>query len=679
MRVNANLQKDQFPFAKYLALIILIMLLFSGSAVARDNNTISIVVEQFEPMTFVDDEGIYSGFSVDLINHIAMTEGWEVEYTLLPWADCLESVKNGESDLLILVAYSKERDEYLDYTNNSISYEWSQIFASKDSSINLIGDLDGKRVAVIKESYGTLNLQDLTTQYGVDCEFIYVDNFDLIQSLLIEEKVDAGMFARSYAARNNLGVILKETTISTFPVSLHCATAEGQNGELIATIDNYLLELKSDESSVYHEMEDKWFSYKQPYELPRWVFFALSALLLIVLIFMAVSFILKKEVFKRTSELLAKNEELNASKKKYFTLVEGSKDGIIIIQDKVIVFANNRIAEMLGYDLDLFLNTYVFDYVAKDSKCVLEKLYEKRINGDNDIPSNYEMKLLRKDGSSFTADISSSLIEHDGRKAVMVITRDIEERKQTEIMREEMIRAEESNRAKSEFLANMSHELRTPLNSIIGFSDMLGTQIPGELNEKQQRYVGNISNSGKHLLDLINGILDLSKVEAGKMELYVESFSISSVIRDVMNTLMPLAMSRNLVFTYDAGNCLETINADKMKFKQIMFNLASNAIKFTPKDGTVHISTSCVDNDLLVSVKDTGKGISKTDQKKIFHPFTQVDKFTSKEHEGTGLGLSLVKSFVELHGGFVWLESEIDVGTTLFFKIPMDAEITDDL
>lgn len=678
MGEKGSFQGSILSFTKLLVLVLLLFSFFSFSSSAEDNNTVSIVVEQFPPMTFVDDDGIYSGFSVELINHIAITEGWHVEYTLLPWVDCLESVKNGDADLLIAVAYSKERDSYLDYTNNSISLEWSQIFAVKNSDINDIRDLDGKRVAVVKDTYGAAGLLELLKQYDITCDLFYVDSFTSVESLLHEGRADAGMFPRSYAAHNNLATKFKETTVETFPISLHCATTEGENQELIATLDDHFIRLKSDNKSVYYDIEDKWLSYEEPFEPPLWLMVFLIFLVFISLIFIVNSIILKKEVFKRTSELLSKNKELEVSKEKYSTLVEGNNDGIIIVQDGLLVFGNNRIIDMMGYDLESVLNTSVLDYVSPDSKYLVGTLYEMRMRNEQNLPSSYEVQLVRKDGSILDAELNPSLIEHNGRKAVMVIIRDIKERIQAEKMKEEMIRAEESNRAKSEFLANMSHELRTPLNVVIGFSDIMEMQTVGELNEKQQKYMGNISASGKHLLELINGILDLSKIEAGRMSLSIEKFPLLPLIHDVATILTPLAVKKELSFEYDFDDSPERINADRMKFKQILFDLISNAIKFTPKGGTITIGASTDGDDVVVSVKDTGKGISRADQKRVFYPFMQASNFKPKEEEGTGLGLSIVKSFVELHGGTVWVESELGVGSTFFFKMPIEGKLSDE-
>ncbi len=566
MDEKCSFRRYQFSLYKSVILIVLLMMLLSSSAVAQENETISVVISNFPPMTFIDDNGIYTGFSVELIDHIAMTEGWKVEYTLLPWADCLESVKNGDADLLIAAGYTKERDVYLNYTNNSISSEWSQVFTPENSDINSIRDLEGKKIALIENSFAASKFPDLLSQYHINCELIYVDDFKSVVSLLHEDEVDAGLLARSYAAHNDLGLMFRETAIEIYPTSLHCATTAGQNREIIETIDVYLNELKSDNQSVYYELEDKWFSYKQPYELPFQVWYVLLMLVLIIMAFVGISVILNKKVSRRKSELKSRNEELIASNQKYLTLVEESKDGIIIIQDGLLVFANRRISEMLGYDLDDIFKSHLADYVSEEDKVSLKEIYEMNIAGNyTNIPA-HETHLVRKDGSQFIAALIPSLIDHEGKKAMMVIIRDIEEQKQAERLKEEIIRAEEAERAKNNFLANMSHELRTPLNSVIGFSEMLLTQVPGKLNDKQHQYVDNILTSGKHLLSLINAILDLSKIGTGKIELCTESFSPLPVIRETADNLMSVAVKKNLTFSYNVDNCNKNINADRLKF-----------------------------------------------------------------------------------------------------------------
>jgi len=243
------------------------------------------------------------------------------------------------------------------------------------------------------------------------------------------------------------------------------------------------------------------------------------------------------------------------------------------------------------------------------------------------------------------------------------------ERDKLEITSRELAAA---SRTKSEFLANMSHELRTPLNSIIGFSEILHDGVFGPVNEKQAKYVNNVLVSGKHLLQLINDILDLSKVEAGKIELICEDFSVSDAINEVRELTASIAAKKGIVVDLSVDEGLTTIHADEGKFKQILYNLLSNAIKFTPGHGSVTVGARQIEDMAEISVTDTGIGISEADQKKLFQPFMQADATTSREYGGTGLGLSLVKKFSELHGGTAWAESETGKGSTFTFTIPME-------
>lgn len=227
-----------------------------------------------------------------------------------------------------------------------------------------------------------------------------------------------------------------------------------------------------------------------------------------------------------------------------------------------------------------------------------------------------------------------------------------------------------ANRHKSEFLANMSHELRTPLNAIIGFSEVLHERMFGDANAKQMEYFHDIHSSGKHLLSLINDILDLSKVEAGHMELELSRFNLPLALNNALALVKERAERHGIALALDVDRRLNSFVGDERKFKQIILNLLSNAVKFTPEGGHVNVKAVPVESAVEISVADTGVGIAPEDQATVFEEFRQVGADYAHKHEGTGLGLTLTKKFIELHGGQIRVHSEIGKGSTFTFTLP---------
>ena len=230
---------------------------------------------------------------------------------------------------------------------------------------------------------------------------------------------------------------------------------------------------------------------------------------------------------------------------------------------------------------------------------------------------------------------------------------------------------EAASRHKSEFLANMSHELRTPLNAILGFSEVLAERMFGEVNEKQAEYLQDILSSGRHLLSLINDILDLSKVEAGRLELELGRFHLPTALDNALTLVRERATRHGITLTQTVDERLGDIVADERKVKQILLNLLSNAVKFTPEGGRVGLTATAADGVVTIAVSDTGVGIAPEDQAAIFEEFRQVGRDDARKQEGTGLGLTLAKKFVELHGGRIWVQSQVGQGSTFSFTLPV--------
>jgi two-component system, NtrC family, sensor kinase len=273
--------------------------------------------------------------------------------------------------------------------------------------------------------------------------------------------------------------------------------------------------------------------------------------------------------------------------------------------------------------------------------------------------------ILRRDRGAFSPEVVDTLRTLAAQSVLA-----IQNARLFEEIADKSRQLEVASQHKSEFLANMSHELRTPLNAIIGFSEVLMQRMFGELNAKQEEYLKDIYESGRHLLSLINDILDLSKIEAGRMELELTDFDLPTAIDSALTLVRERATRRGIALQKTLDARIGPVQADERKVRQVVLNLLSNAIKFTPEGGRIEVRAMPVDGSVEVSVTDTGVGIAPEDQEAVFEEFRQVGTSAAKQ-EGTGLGLALCRKFVELHGGTIWVASAVGAGSTFTFRLPV--------
>jgi PAS domain S-box-containing protein len=326
---------------------------------------------------------------------------------------------------------------------------------------------------------------------------------------------------------------------------------------------------------------------------------------------------------------------------------------------------NRAAVRHYGYSREEFLAMRITDIRPPgDVSALLEELKKER----PDVQSS-ERRYLTKDGWVIPVAVTSNLAELHGRKVVVVVAEDITARKQAqEILIRSKEDAERATQFKDQFLSTMSHELRTPLNSILGFSELLSDEGYGPLNQRQRRYVDHIHKSGQHLLRLINDILDLSRIEAGRFELDLETVSISSIFDEVVSTMKPLAERKSQSLVHSADDQLE-VRADATRLKQILLNLIGNAIKFTPERGRVGLVATTTDGQLRIEIHDTGPGIPFEEQTRIFEAFYRL-RTPGEAIEGTGLGLAITQRLVQLHGSELGISSEVGKGTCFYFLLP---------
>lgn len=372
-------------------------------------------------------------------------------------------------------------------------------------------------------------------------------------------------------------------------------------------------------------------------------------------------------------------DALRESEARFRALVETTSDWVWEVnRDGIYTYASPKVRDLLGYEPEEVIGKMPFDLMPPDEADRAAGFFWGVVESRKPF-AGFENVNLHKDGRRVVLETSGiPVFDASGNlSGYRGIDRDITERKRLECEMRDRERLEDIVRFKSEFITNVSHELRTPLNSIIGFSELLINRIPGELNERQAKYLNHILVSSQHLLALIIDILELSKLEARKIQLELETPDISEALETTLTMVRPQASKKQIALISEVAPGTLTITADPLRFKQIMYNLLSNAVKFTPEGGQVRVAAQLVQTPqqgdcVQIAVQDTGIGISLEDQHDLFQEFSQVGgKHTSRQY-GTGLGLALTKKMVELHGGRIWVESAGEgQGSTFFFSLPV--------
>ncbi|MCX8116576.1 MAG: ATP-binding protein [Desulfobacterota bacterium] len=527
-----------------------------STSYARDRRTLVVGIYENPPKVFLSGTGKPAGIFVDIIEHIAKSEGWKVRYVPGTWAEGLARLARGEIDLMPDVAYSSEREKLYSFHKVPVLSSWFQVYAPKDSGIRSIVDLDGRKVAVLEGSIQHDAFKGLIESFGFSVILMTFPDYKTLFQKVKEGKADAAVSHRFHAHRYARSFGLEDTAVIFQPTTLFFAAPKRGYDDLLETLDDYLLALKKDPKSIYYQSLKQWVGEEVRFRIPSWVKMAVLGMGLVLFFSVTGSLLLKHQVNVKTQELRRANEEMEQR-------------------------IENRTAELA----------------------------------------------------------------------------------------EAMKRAQEADRLKSAFLATMSHELRTPLNSIIGFTGILLQGLAGPLNEEQQKQLTMVQTSARHLLALINDILDISKIEAGQLTLSSSTFDLKNSLEKIVNMVAPLAEKKGLRLTLEVSDEVGALKTDQRRFEQVLLNLLNNAVKFTEK-GEVKVSCLRDGDGYLVSVRDTGIGMRPEEMEHIFEPFRQIDTGLTRKYEGTGLGLSISKRLVEIMGGSIQVASQFGQGSTFTVRLP---------
>lgn len=719
-------------------LLTLFLLLIWPSAHAE--TIVRVGVYENSPKVALSPGGQPEGVFIDLIQAVAEREGWRVEYVSGSWAEGLDRLSAGTIDLMPDVALTPERQRIYAFHEEPVLSSWVQVYAHAGSEIRSLLDLSGKRVAVLERSVQQNFFTHMVSGFGIDVELVERSDFDAAFEAVRSGQADAVVTNRFFGARHALRYGLEDTAIIFNPSKLYFAAPLNGRHDLLLAIDRHLREFKRDSSSVYYASLGRWIAGEvHQTRIPGWLPGAAMAVLALLLAGVAWVVVLRTQVSTKTAEIRKHGDELlviNRTLRATGSQLEldavlnetirgalsltGFDGGVLCLRDpgdktlKVGAAYNGCATTEIGpmpeatcpamlegvaaagkpvlleaqcpngtprccantRDDDVRWNA-LFPLSVRDETIGVLCLYSRKDAEPDPRVMNLIEDLcgpvaLAMENARLYAQVRSHASELEGRvmertEALANANRELLEAKHA---------AESADRLKSAFLATMSHELRTPLNSIIGFTGIILQGLAGPLNDEQSKQLGMVRDSARHLLALINDVLDISKIEADELVMANERFDLRDSISKVTAIAQPLAQKKNLSLQVDMAPDIDFMQGDARRVEQILLNLISNAIKFTDT-GTVSVTAVRVRSDqdqenVNVRVADTGMGIKEEDLNTLFKPFRQIDSALSRAHEGTGLGLAICQRLATLMGGTITVSSHWGQGSVFTVTLPLE-------
>lgn len=704
------------------AVLLAVAVLLLVGATAASARTVRVGYYENEPKVFTDGEGQPSGIFVDLIEEMARAEDWDLVWVHGTFNEGLESLEAGRIDLMPDVAFTEDRAERFDFHVTPVVESWSYVYTRPGLRVDGISELRDKRVAVLSGSVQERVFKQMVDGFGLNVTLVPTSSLEEAFKLASERQVDAAIANYLFGEYFHERYELAQSPIVFNAVPLFYATDKGRNADLRAAIDRHLVAWTGEPKSVYYATLSRYTAQEGRARLPEWLSWTLIAIVALLVLASGVIVLLRWQVGARTRELVEANDAVRSAEETLRLAVDATCDGIFDWYPKTgEVLWTPRSYTMLGYEPDeIPVDFHAWSDLVhpEDRERVVAEELDAIRSGDGRFAVEY--RLRRQDGSWMWTQSRGKVARRDSEgdpERVMGVNADITDRKLAELelaqyrdhleqlveqrtreladanveldmsnealqsaneeleqalddlthVNRELARATE---AKSRFLASMSHELRTPMNSIIGFSGLLYNGKVGPLTEEQRFQIGMVYKSGKQLLALISDVLDLAKVEAGKIEPHLATFDPGAVVADVAQTIQPLAEEKHLELRVEAPETSIELVSDEARLRQILVNLAGNAVKFT-ESGSVVLRYAHADGRATFSVCDTGPGIDDDELPHVFESFRQGERSETAQVKGTGLGLAISRDFARLLGGGIDVTTEVGKGSVFTLWLPI--------
>ncbi|WP_376696772.1 hybrid sensor histidine kinase/response regulator [Wenzhouxiangella sp. EGI_FJ10305] len=669
-----------------------------GPTLVAPSDTVRVGVYENSPKVGLDESGRPQGIFIDLIEAIADREGWELEYVAGTWQEGLQRLTSGEIDLMADVARTADRVERFAFHDEPALSSWHQVYAPAGSDISSILDLNAKRVAVLDGSVQHDQLNNMVEGFGIDLELLPFAGFESAFRAVQAGEADAVITNRFFGEYNASRHGLEDTSVIFSPSRLYFAAPPTGRQGLLDTIDRHLVEFKQNPQSPWYQTLERWTSGPPLTAWPRWLPWAVAAISTMLAGILIIVGVLRRQVRARTHQVYEQARQHTRELKNrvdvrtrelretslFFQALIDHIPSLIYYKDNQLRFTgcNTAYERAFGLDRDDIAGKKVteLDYISQEQRERFDEEQRQLLELGGSI--NREVTLTFADGTRHEMLYSAARIVDPDNRPLGIVGLVVDITVQKRVERELAIardHAQAADRVKSAFLATMSHELRTPLNSIIGFTGILLQEMAGPLNQEQTKQLQMVRNSSQHLLTLINDVLDISRIEAGEMNLAMQAFDLSESVDKVAEIVRPLAeqknISLNVRYEHDPGRRM----GDPRRVEQILFNLIGNAVKFTESgsvDVEVDMQRNEAHNPVIITIRDSGIGIRGEDMRNLFKPFRQIDSTLSRKHEGTGLGLVICKRLTEMMDGDIEVSSRWGVGTTFTLRLPLAAAQT---